>query len=197
MQGKGVNVMKYMVLVLLALVLCYSYYTYVPTSGQSTTVEMNNESFGFVNYGSETLASVEANGYVTLDGTFVRKALHVNGNLNANKAKINLLRVNGRASLSDCTVEGKTDITGFLTAINTTFRSDVVVSAQRIRFSGCSIDQLVIKKPFWSFGKQVVELSDKTICKGPIIFESGNGRVVLAGNSQIIGSVNGALVEKL
>lgn len=188
--------MKFIILVLLALALFYSYYVYGPSSAQTTEVEMKNVSNGVVKYGKETLAYLQANGFVTLDGTTVRKTLFVNGSLAANKARVNALHVNGHASVSECVVDGKSQVNGFLCPEHSTFRSELILSVQSVNFKDCTLESLVIKKPLWVFGRQVIELSDKTVCKGPITFEGGNGKVILSGNSQVLGPVQGAEVEK-
>lgn len=188
--------MKFILFVLLALALSYSYYTYGPSSSPKTAVEIKNVSNGVVTYGKETLAYLQANGFVTLDGTTVRKTIFVNGSLAASKARVNSLHVNGHASISECVVDDKSQVNGFLCPENSTFRSDLILSVQSVNFKGCTLESLVIKKPLWVFGKQVVELSEKTICKGSITFEGGSGKVILSGNSQVLGSVQGAEVEK-
>ncbi len=154
-------------------------------------------SSGMVHYGTETLTTLEGNGSVELEGTFIKKLLVVNGNLYAQKAHINALDVRGRATLLDSTVDGSAEVNGFLSAVGTTFRSPLTLSSKNVAFTNCTLANLVIKKPFWSFGQQVVELKDKTVCKGSIIFEGGNGRVIVSGKSQVSGSVQGALIEKL
>lgn len=187
--------MKFVIFVLLALALSYSYYTYGPSSAQTNGVE-KNVSNGVIKYGKETLVSVHANGFVTLEGTVVRKTLFVNGSLAANKAQINSMHVNGHAGVVECVVDGKSQVHGFFCPEHSTFRSELILSVQSVNFKDCNLESLVIKKPLWVFGTQVVELSEKTICKGPITFEGGNGKVILSGNSQVLGPVQGAEVEK-
>lgn len=188
--------MKFVLFVLLALALCFAYYIYGPSAEQNNAVEMKTVSNGVVTYGKETLAGLQANGFVTLDGTTVRKTLFVNGSLAATKARIHSLHVNGHASISGSNVDAKSQVNGFLCPEHSTFRSELILSVQSVNFVDCILESLVIKKPIWVFGKQVIELSEKTICKGPITFEGGNGKIILSGNSQVLGPVQGAEVEK-
>ena len=185
--------MRLLLMLLVAVAVIVGYVVWrEPVSQGGKTV-----SSGMVHYGQETLATLEGNGSVELEGTFVKKLLIVNGNLDAQKAHLNALDVRGRATLLDSTVSGKAEVNGFLKAVGTTFRSDLIVSSKNVAFTNCTLANLVIKKPFWSFGQQVVELKDKTICKGSIVFEGGNGKVIVSGKSQVLGSVQGALIEKL
>jgi hypothetical protein len=161
------------------------------------TPQGKNVGSGVLHYGVEAVSTLDANGIVTLDGTKVKKKLTVNGTLTAKKASIQELEVNGSCHLADCTVGAKSTVTGRLSALRSTFRQELVISAFGATFSGCKLESVVIKKPFWAFGKQELELSDGTICKGPIIFESGKGKVILKGKSQVLGAINGAEIEKL
>ncbi|MCE5293343.1 MAG: hypothetical protein LLF94_01850 [Chlamydiales bacterium] len=185
--------MKYILIAIVALALFCSYYMCGPGFGNST----ENVSSGFINYGKETLTSLTANGFVELDGTYLRKNLAVKGNLVSTKAHLQNVTVAGRASISDSVVEGNVDVHGFLDAAHTTFRRELVVTAHKVQFSDCHLDALFIKKPFWSFGQQVVELSGNTVCKGPITFEGKNGKVIVSGQARVFGSLHGAVVEKL
>ncbi len=184
---------KYLLVAILAVGLWYAYTSYP----QEHKTDGKNVSNGVIRYGRETIASLEGNGFVTLEGTTVRNMLLVNGNLDAKNAKVGSLSVNGHASLLDTTIDAKSEINGFLSATNTTFRSELTVSTQSATFSGCTLSGgIVVKKPAWSFGRQTLELTEKTICKGPITFEGGNGKVILSKTSQILGAINGAEVEK-
>lgn len=184
--------MKYLLTLLIIVGLAYAYMVYGPSSAQ----DGKNISSGIVHYGKETLSRLDAKGFVTLDGTFVRKSTEIMGNFAATNSHLNSLMVQGRTSLSGCVVEGDVMASGLFSADHTTFRAPVIISSHSVTFSDCQLNTIVIKKPFWSIGQQVLELTDKSICKGSIVFEAGNGKIVLKGNSQVLGSVQGALIEK-
>ncbi|MBS0633875.1 MAG: hypothetical protein JSR37_00245 [Verrucomicrobia bacterium] len=184
--------MKYLLALAIIIGGIYAYMTY----GPQATHDGKNVSSGIVHYGKETLSRLEAKGFVTLDGTYVRKGVDVVGNLSATNSHLNSLMVQGRTNLVGSVVEGDVLVNGFFGAEHTTFRAPLVVSAQSITLKDCQLHTIVIKKPFWSIGQQVLELTDKSICKGSIVFESGNGKIVLTGNSQALGSVQGAEIEK-
>ncbi len=185
--------MRYLVALLLIVLLIFAAYKYnegsLPEGGKS-------KSSGIVHYGAETLSTLDANGFVTLDSTFVRKALTVHGTLSAEKAQINNMHVSGKASLSDCVVNGQTQVSGFLSAKACSFRGPLELTMHSVTFEDCNLDTIVIKKPFWSLLTQKVELTGKSICKGTITFESGSGKVIVSGKSQMVGTVHGGEVVK-
>lgn len=184
---------RFIIALILIVGLWYGYATYY----QEHVVEANTKSNGFIRYGKETVAALEANGFVTLEGTTIRNTLFVNGSLDATNAQIGALHVNGNATLLGSTINGKSQVNGFLSATNTTFRSELIVSGQSVTFAGCTFNgTVIVKKPAWAFGSQVIELTEKSLCKGQIIFEGGNGKVILSKTSQILGPIKGAEVEK-
>lgn len=187
--------MRYVIVVLVLVALVFSYYVWGPQARRASA-NGKTVSSGVIHYGNENLASLKGNGIVTLEGTTVRNMLVVNGSLDAKDARIGALQVNGHATLTGSTVEGKSEINGFLNADNSNFNSDMEISAHKVKFQECNVDSLVIKKPLWAFGSQVVELAKKTICRGPITFEAGNGKIILSGDSQILGAVQGAEIER-
>ncbi len=185
--------MRYVVALLLVVLLIFVAYKYnedaVSTGGTS-------KSSGIVHYGAETLSTIESSGFVTLDNTFIRKQLTVHGNLSAEKAQINNMHVAGRASLSDCVVNGKAEVSGFLSAKASSFRGPLELSMQSASFEDCNLDTIVMKKPVWAFLQQKVVLDGKTVCRGSITFESGSGKVIVSQKSQMIGTVHGGEIEK-
>lgn len=187
--------MKYVIVVVVFVLLVFSYYWGEQRRGTDNS-SVRNVSSGIIHYGNETFANLQGNGFVTLDGTSVRKSLVVNGSLDANKAHIGSLKVNGHATLAGTTIAGKTEITGFLSAEKCLFKKEVSVAAHKVRFVDCTLDAISVKNASWSFGIQIIELGQKTICKGPIIFESGKGKIILSEGSQVLGSIQGAVVEK-
>lgn len=188
--------MRYLAVLVVIVLLFVSYYHWGPQKRSQESSNVKNVSSGVIRYGNETLASLQGNGLVTLDGTYVRKSLIVNGSLDANDAHIGSLKVNGQAKLNGTNVDGKTEVNGFLSADKSTFQKEIAVSAHKVQFSDCTLDSIVIKKTGWAFGSQVVELLDKTVCKGSITFEAGDGKIIVSDSSQILGAIQGAEVEK-
>jgi len=183
--------MRYLLALLIVVLLVFGY-----TAWQNSSGNGKSASSGIVHYGSETLTTLNSTGFVTLDGTFVRKELTVHGSLSAEKAQINNMTVQGRASLTDSVISGQSSVYGFLRAKGTSFRGPIEFSGHGVTFEDSNLDAIVVKKPFWAFLQQTIELSGKTICKGTITFESGKGKVIVSGKSQMLGSVQGGEVEK-
>ena len=197
MREKGVIVMRYVIVIVVVVALVMSYYVWGPSSRRSHAGNVaKNVSNGSIEYGNETLASLRGNGLVSLDGTNVRKNLSVNGSLDAKNAHIGQLQVNGKANLNNCIVEGESQINGFLQAEKSTFQAPVTLATHKVKFHDCNINAIVVKKPAWTFGTQVVELANNSICRGPITFEAGTGKIILSGDSQVLGSTHGVDIEK-
>jgi hypothetical protein len=152
-------------------------------------------SSGVISYGRDTITSVDAAGYITLDGTTVKQKVDVKGRIDAKDARIGLLHVTGNASLTGCIVDGITDIQGFLNAVNTKFKDKIVISSNSLSLQACQVPSIEVRKTGWAFGSQVIELT-KNSKVGGIIFESGNGKVIVSGGSTISGPVIGAEIEK-
>lgn len=155
-----------------------------------------NVSSGVVVYGTETLNGVQGNGFVTLDGTTVLGVVHVNGHLDAKNAKMASLSVNGNVCLTKSRVLGNSDITGFMSAVGSKFDGDIAISSKKITLDNCQATHILVRKTAWSFGSQVVELNHKSKVTGGIIFEAGDGRVLLSPDSHVGGRVIGGQIEK-
>lgn len=184
--------MKYLLLALIVIGVVFLYYT--KTQSTDASGKLANISSGVISYGKDSLASLKGNGLVSLDGTFVRGMLEVNGSLDAKDAHIGTLLTNGHASFVGCVVDGKAEINGFTSGINATFQAPLTLTCRKATFENCNLSAVTVKKTGWSFGSQELILSKKTICKGPITFEAGNGKVIVSKDSQILGKVIGAEV---
>src|SRR5258705_6636808 len=108
MRIRGVIVMRYVVVVLVVVALFFSYHVWGPNARRAGSAK--NVSSGVITYGNETLAGLQGNGFVTLDGTYVRNTLMVNGKLEAENAHIGTLKVNGMAELAGTIVDGTSDV---------------------------------------------------------------------------------------
>jgi hypothetical protein len=188
--------MRYLIAILIIVGLVFLYF--YKSHGCQTRQEGKtaNISSGVISYGKDSLSSLKGNGLVTLEGTYVRGPLEVNGSLSAKDAHIGSLIVTGHASLEGCVIDGKASVKGFLSAENTTFQDTLGLTTQKASFENSTLSSVVIHKSGWAFGTQELILSKKTICKGPITFESGKGKIILSDDSQILGPVEGAVVEK-
>lgn len=156
-----------------------------------------NQDTGVVHHGKVTMDSLKSNGRVTLEGTTVKNLLHVNGSIYSHKASIGKLNVGGHAHLSRSKILGKSEVSGTLNAEKCTFGNKIVLTGQKMSLQNCKVKSIFIKKTYWPFTSQVIELSKNSICKGKITFESGKGRIIVKDGSKVLGKVRGAKIEKV
>ncbi|MBM18087.1 MAG: hypothetical protein CL947_03425 [Epsilonproteobacteria bacterium] len=76
--------------------------------------------------------------------------------------------------------------------------SDVEVGAVEANFDYCEVKSIVMKQleGDLSLKKQTVYLRN-TIVEGDIIFEQGNGHVIVEGSSKVKGKIIGGTKEKI
>lgn len=151
-------------------------------------------SYGQLNYGKETVQTIEGSGAIKLDSTTVTKVVQVNGSLEANYAEIKQMQVNGQVKLNKCIVEEKSFIAGLLIATQTRFLEEIRVASDETTFDSCSIKSLRIMKSSDPSKKQMVYLKGQTKVSDSIIFESGNGLVKLDPESEMKVKIKGGKI---
>jgi hypothetical protein len=145
---------------------------------------------GSLTCGSGTVASLTGNGVITVNGTTVTGATQINGLLSAEDASFVSLDVNGGAKLVQCTITDAATIKGSLTASSTKFESTLEVYSSETRLINSTVrNNLHVGNT--DSKKQVVYLDDYSEISGDIIFDDGNGEVILRGRSKIVGKVIG------
>lgn len=145
---------------------------------------------GSVTCGKGTVSELSGNGMVTVSGTTVTGDTNVNGLLRADDANFGSLQVNGSASLTECTINNTADIKGTLNASSTKFENILDVYSSLSRFINSKMNNnLHIHHN--DAKKQLVYLDNNTEVNGDIIFDDGNGEVVVRGGSKIAGKVIG------
>lgn len=145
---------------------------------------------GSVTCGSGTVENLSGNGMVTVNGTTVSGTTLVNGLLNADDASFFSLEVNGSARLAQCTINDVASIKGSLTASSTKFEKTLEIYSNETRFINSKVGSNL------HFGhtdsrKQVVYLDNFSEISGDIIFEDGEGEVILRGQSKVGGKIIG------
>lgn len=153
------------------------------------------EIYGTQVYGKETIDEIRVNGFVKLDGTIVSDYLQVNGRLKAEDAQIEEMQINGQATLDYCSLRRKSTICGALIATFSKFAEELSISSERVIIDSCESNSLRILQIGGYRGIQVVELRGKTKITGSIIFESGNGEVVVSPESEITGAIIGGQIR--
>jgi len=150
---------------------------------------------GSVTCASGIIEGLVGNGMVNVDGTTINGTAIINGQLNAEGAHFSMLNVMGTANLSQCTVNDIATIKGLMTASATKFQRSVDVYSTAVRFSNCDINGDV-HMHHSDAEKQIVYLDKKSVVSGNIIFDDGEGKVVVRGHSKIGGKVIGGLVSR-
>jgi hypothetical protein len=145
---------------------------------------------GSVTCSSGTVDSLTGNGTVTVNGTTVSGTTLVNGLLNAEDANFYSLDVNGSVKLIQCTINHTATIKGSLTASSTKFDNTLKLYSSETRFINSKVGgdlHLGHTDP----KKQIVYLDNFSEIAGNVIFDDGDGEVVLRGQSKVNGKVIG------
>lgn len=148
---------------------------------------------GSVTCGQGIVNSLSGNGMVTINGTTVSGSTLVNGLLNADDANFHSLDINGSTKLTQCIINDVASIKGSLTASSTTFEKTLMVYSSEIRFINSKVSNN-LRLGHIDSKKQVVYLDNFSEISGNIIFEDGEGEVILKGQSKIGGKVIGGRV---
>jgi len=148
---------------------------------------------GSISCGSGTINKLNSQGIVSISGTTITGPTIINGLLSAEKARFSSLDVNGSAYLVKCTITSSATIRGSLSATSTKFQDKVDVYSNSIRFTNSKISS-DLHLYHSSSKQQTVTLDKASEISGNIIFDDGNGNVVLQGNSKIGGKIIGGQV---
>ena len=120
----------------------------------------------------------EVNGTLVCDTVTIDEDLTVNGSLSGKKIK----------------VSGKTKVDGNLDASKSSFSDIEVATTYRITLTSSKAKNIFVKKS--KYESQRIYLEGRTIIEGNIIFESGNGKVLVSRKAKIMGEVQGASVVR-
>jgi len=147
--------------------------------------------FGTVKLHNVIYKNIVINGTARLDNVFVAEQLGVNGNLSANKTTIGAMTVNGNADLQKVTVKGLSAFNGYLQAKDSSFGK--IIFGTRNAILSDSTTKLITVRKEENITEQIIEL-DNTKVDGDIVFEGGNGKVLLKGDSEVVGKINGGIL---
>jgi len=167
-----------------------------------------NKSFGVTTFKDETFDTLTCYGASRLDNVSIKGPLTIYGRLDANDLNVqgkvfiygqtemndihlkDDLMVYGRLTFDKGVVEGKTKIYGSV-RIEDGKLNDLFVHARRITLNSSSVKNIYMEK---EHGKITVVLV-KTKVEGDIVFDSGNGRVIVDHDSSISGKVIDGNIE--
>lgn len=145
---------------------------------------------GSVTCGKGTVSNITGNGMVAINGTTVSGSAIIHGLLSATDANFSSLEVNGSANLIQCTINELSEIKGSLTASSTKFESGLIVYSSSTRFINSKVHG-DLHLPHTEPQKQIVYLDNFSEVTGDIVFDDGQGEVVIRGKSKIGGKVVG------
>jgi hypothetical protein len=126
-------------------------------------------------------------------GTF--RFLKIIGTFTAKNITCTKLEIIGPVDVTDLKVSEETDIVGPLKATQSTFQK-LSVMADKISLDDVAVDDITIQKNKNHQKAQVLQLKGKTIVKGNITFESGEGIVEQDQDVKIQGEIKGAIVQQ-
>ncbi|MBP6740716.1 MAG: hypothetical protein KA146_12040, partial [Leptospiraceae bacterium] len=170
--------------------------------------------YGITNLGEETISSITIHGPATMNGTKILELVEVNGTLNANKANINKLTlngnfegldihlkegmINGTVSLRKSKVSGIITVYGLLTASECEFSNAIMIDSTEVHFSKSTLQDINVLNSATNPTVQKIYLKENTILKGKISFKSGKGEVIISGKSTITASqvIGGKITQK-
>ncbi len=148
---------------------------------------------GSVTCGKGTIENLNGNGMVSINGTKITGTTAVNGMLNADDAHLNAMDINGSAILFKCTVNSEVKIKGALKASSSRFKSSIEIYSDYTRLVNTNVHKNInIHRNYGS--RQKLLLEDNSEVNGDIVFENGNGTVVLDQSSKILGNVIGGKI---
>lgn len=148
---------------------------------------------GSVICGKGVVSHLAGNGMVTVDGTTVETATNINGLLKADNAEFASLQVYGSTTLTNCIINDSAEFKGSLVASKSEFKNALSIYSNASRFIHSKINQDIHMR-HTSTPRQMVMLEDNSVVLGDIIFDDGEGEVVVVGKSSVAGKVVGGKI---
>ncbi|MBM18091.1 MAG: hypothetical protein CL947_03445 [Epsilonproteobacteria bacterium] len=142
------------------------------------------------------------NGSADVQEITVTKQFIINGSLEAIDSNFENVIANGTSAFTKCKVVNKAHVSGTAYFQNSDVDKVEVIS-NAIEFENCKVVSVVMKKVsiflrllgLFRFSQKIV-LND-TVVAGDIVFESGNGTVVLQRASRVVGKIiGGKIIQK-
>ncbi|SCA58709.1 hypothetical protein AB751O23_AL_00090 [Chlamydiales bacterium SCGC AB-751-O23] len=149
---------------------------------------------GSSSFFNQTIDNLDFKGTVDLDDVNVKKDMHVQGIAKIEGGKIFNLQVEGILEIEDSIVEGDVNIVGELEAENTQFMKTLIFIGEELELKKTQAQDIILKKPNESKLTQRVRVREGSVVQGNIIFESGDGEVILDNDSRFLGNVQGGRV---
>ena len=161
-------------------------------TGIITTVNASTCSIvpGGVTCGHGSVDNLSGNGVASVNGTTILGETLVNGLLNAEDATFFSLEVSGSTKLVHCIINGEARIKGSLTATSTKFEQSLEVSSGETHLINSKIGH-DLHIGHTDSRKQTVYLDDVSEVAGNIVFDDGQGEVIIRSQSKMGGKIIG------
>ena len=130
--------------------------------------------------------TISSAGVVKANGTHVKKKVTIKGQAIFNRAELNDMRVLGELCLRDSLVKGQGKIYGFLNTQGSKFQKTIEVIGDNLRADSCEFEDIIME----AYGQTAaINLGNKTVVKGNVVFKGSPGLVTLTGQSKILGKI--------
>nr|BFD33308.1 hypothetical protein GTC16762_29260 [Pigmentibacter ruber] len=137
-------------------------------------------------------------------GTFVAKKLICddfkgNGNFKGYSILVNNFNNDGAVKFEEnSTINGKIYIKGNFFASNSTFNKAIFVESNKVKITNkTKTKEIIIKKSSFSFFNKKYVYIDNSTVNGDILFEDGNGTVIIENNGKLNGKIYGGILKKM
>lgn len=144
---------------------------------------------GSVDFDHQSFNSLTVQGTADLEDVTVKDDLVVQGSLEAEDCFLHNITVHGNASIEETKVSGKTQIFGLAEFDECTLQQ-VEITSKKVVFEECTALSVVIKGA--EVGSTVV--LNNTQISDNLVFEKGEGKVKLEGDSEVKGKIIGGSI---
>lgn len=141
---------------------------------------------------------------VSNSGNFVAKQLicddfNGSGNFKGYNVILNNFVNDGAVKFEEnSSIDGKIYIKGSLHSSKSTFHKAIQIETNKIKITNNSITKdIIVKKSSFSFFNKKYVFIDNSTVNGDILFEDGNGTVIIQHNGKLNGKIYGGILKQL
>ena len=135
---------------------------------------------------SGEVSVINTSGVFRADGTQIKKKLSVKGQAIIKNAQINDMKITGGIAMATSSVLGQANVNGFLSVRDSKFNKVITVFGNFIQAEATKFEDMIINS---SEQTARVNLQDKSIVNGNVIFKGKPGIVALASGAKVLGKI--------
>ncbi|MFZ2315778.1 MAG: hypothetical protein WAW86_09010 [Gammaproteobacteria bacterium] len=144
---------------------------------------------------TEVVGKMQMTGNISTEDVEIRSRSKITGDFYASHTILyDAINVIGMIDCNFCLFKMDADIAGHVTTKSSEFINTLTLNAKNATFSDTKLNDIFVKKPS-DDEVQTINLSNGSRANN-ISFENQKGVVILSGNSQLMGSVQGGKVVK-